>query len=114
MNTCQYIGSQIRKFRKQKDWTQEHLAFLMRVSKNTISNWEKGKTKIQVEQLGKLAGLFGVDVRELYPPQETCAGDMVVREAAEPQRVNGVDNAELKAQIAVMGNLLHQMSAKIE
>ena len=39
------IGKNIRNLRKQKKMSQEHLAGLLHVTRQAVSNWENGKSQ---------------------------------------------------------------------
>lgn len=59
------IGSFITDLRKEKNITQEQLASIIHVSRETISKWELGKRCPDVESLYKLSETFEVSVEEL-------------------------------------------------
>lgn len=59
------VAKNIRKIRSASGMTQEELAEKMYVTRQTISNWENGKSQPDVETLTKLAELFHVEVTEL-------------------------------------------------
>ena len=48
----------IRKYRKQKNWSQVTLAEKLGVGKTTISMWETGERKPNIIVLKKLSKLF--------------------------------------------------------
>ena len=52
----------LKEIRKAAGLTQKDVATYVGVSQNTYSYWENGKTKIDVESLGKLAKLFNVSI----------------------------------------------------
>lgn len=54
-NNRYFIGNEIRKYRDKKEWSQEHLATLMCISRATISKIENGKFAISVDYLAKFA-----------------------------------------------------------
>lgn len=58
----------IRKFRKQKGWTQEKLATVCGVSKSTVGMWEIGERKPDIITLKKIAVIFGCTTDELLEP----------------------------------------------
>ncbi len=59
------VAKNIRKIRSAAGMTQEELAEKMFVTRQTISNWENGKSQPDVETLTKLAELFRIEVTEL-------------------------------------------------
>ena len=50
------IGKNIRNLRKQKKMSQEHLAGLLHVTRQAVSNWENGKSQPDIETLEAIAG----------------------------------------------------------
>ena len=59
------LGENIYKLRKLKELSQEELAEVIGVSRQTISNWELGETSPNPEQLKLLSKVLGVSVDEL-------------------------------------------------
>jgi transcriptional regulator with XRE-family HTH domain len=70
------IGLRIRQLRKSQHLTQDKLGELVGRSQQEIYRWEKGLVRVHVEDLGKLAVVFGVDVKAFYDETE-CSGDPV-------------------------------------
>lgn len=56
---------QLLKLRTQKKWSQEFVSRRLEVSRQTISNWESGKSVPNLDHAYKIAKLFGVSVDEL-------------------------------------------------
>ena len=59
------IGKNIRDLRQQKEMTQEELAEKLFVTRQTISNYEQGKTRPDIDMLVKLAEALDEDVKIL-------------------------------------------------
>lgn len=59
------IGAQIKKFRTGMNLSQEELAERLYVSRQTISNWETGKSYPDIHSLLLLSTLFQVSLDEL-------------------------------------------------
>lgn len=59
------IGKNIRDIREQKKWTQEDLANQLFVSRQTVSNYETGRTKPDIEMLIKIASVLHTDIHDL-------------------------------------------------
>ncbi len=59
------IGTQIRKYRSAQELSQEELAERIYVTRQTISNWENGKSYPDVHSLLLLSSLFGVSLDQL-------------------------------------------------
>ena len=68
------VGKNIKKLRLSQGMTQEELAEKMFVTRQTISNWENGKSQPDLETLSVISSLFEVDpsvliygVKKAYP-----------------------------------------------
>lgn len=59
------IGNQIKKFRGKLNWSQETLAEKAYVSRQTVSNWENGKSYPDIHSLLLLGKLFNISLDEL-------------------------------------------------
>lgn len=73
MKTQNTIGVNVHKYRAAQGYTQEQLANLLGVTREQISNYEKGIRNIPVTSLNKLADLFGVELEELLEENSTVA-----------------------------------------
>lgn len=63
------IGKNIRDLRRLKQMTQDELAEKLFVTRQTVSNYEVGKSRPDVEMLVKIGEVLGVDIHELlYGP----------------------------------------------
>ncbi|EJG4482955.1 TPA: helix-turn-helix transcriptional regulator, partial [Enterococcus faecalis] len=56
MNT----GEKIRKYRMEKNLSQVELSSILLVSRQTISNWENGRTRPEMENLVLISNFFDV------------------------------------------------------
>ena len=59
------LGDNLRKYRKMQNLSQERLAEMLGVSRQSISLWETGKTQPSLDILAKLAGILGVTIDAL-------------------------------------------------
>ena len=59
------IGKQIQKYRAAKRISQEELADRIYVTRQTLSNWETGKTYPDINSLLRLSDLFHISLDEL-------------------------------------------------
>ena len=65
------IGKTIRHIREEKKMTQDELAEKLFVTRQTISSYETGRTKPDIEMLVKLASVFNMDIHDLiYGPPD--------------------------------------------
>ena len=63
------VGSFIQQKRSELNYTQEHLAKLIGVSKAAVSNWENGVSMVDVKYLIPLSHVFAVNADELLFPK---------------------------------------------
>jgi len=59
------LNEKIKSLRKQKCITQEELAILLNVVRQTVSKWEKGLSVPDAEMLIRIADIFEISVSEL-------------------------------------------------
>lgn len=55
-----FIGKRIKKFRERLEMTQQELAKLIRISRQSISQIENGDRRVTAEELKKFSEIFGV------------------------------------------------------
>ena len=68
------IGKNIKAIRLKKQLSQEELAEKLFVTRQTVSGYELGRTKPDVETLMRIAEVLGVDMNEvLYGPPEQAS-----------------------------------------
>lgn len=69
------IDKNIRYLRKQAGWTQEELAQRLFVTRQTVSLWELGKARPDIETLEQIAACFQVELSQvLYGPEHRSDG----------------------------------------
>jgi len=59
------VGRNIKKFRENKNLTQEEMAEQLNVTRQTVSSWETGRTEPDIETLERIAAALDVTVEEL-------------------------------------------------
>ena len=59
------IANNIKRLRLKRDWTQEHLADLVGVTRSTVTQWETGWSQPRMGAVEKLAAAFGVSVADM-------------------------------------------------
>lgn len=59
------IGEQISKLRKSEGMSQDDFAEMLHVSRQTVSNWENGKSYPDLEMIISISDHFGISVDEL-------------------------------------------------
>ncbi len=63
MNT---FANNLKKFRLQKEYTQEQVADILGVSSHTVSRWECNTTLPDVTILPEIAKLYCVSIDDMY------------------------------------------------
>lgn len=66
MSLREYMGKRISKAREGQELSQLSLAKALNVQRQTLSNWERGKTEPDGEQLLKIASECNVSISFLY------------------------------------------------
>ena len=61
------LGKRITEIRKQNNMTQEDLAEKFHVTRQTISNWENGKSYPDIETLVCISNEFNVSFIHIVP-----------------------------------------------
>ncbi|MBQ7902385.1 MAG: helix-turn-helix transcriptional regulator [Oscillospiraceae bacterium] len=59
------IAKNIKQLRQERNWTQQEMADMLFVTRQTVSNWENGKALPDVETLLQIAEKLDIDVNEL-------------------------------------------------
>lgn len=76
------FGSFIAEIRKEKGFTQKHLAELLHVSDKTISKWECGQGFPSIDLLEPLASALDLSLIELMKSERLAQDAMTVAEAS--------------------------------
>lgn len=63
---CTSFGAVICKYRKKCELSQPELAEIMKVSRNTITNWENNRVRPDVETIRDLCCTLGIPLYELF------------------------------------------------
>ena len=85
-----YIGSKIKQRRKELNLTQSKVAECIGVEYIQIQRYEKGQTRIPLENLLKLSGLFNVPMEYFY------------KELIGKHKSTQLSNPELEKEIAML------------
>lgn len=84
MELIAYVGERIRALRKVFNGgtglSQDALAEMVGTTANTVSRWETGVYRPSLEDLEKIARVFGVALADLFPPSGS-GHDQVEQEA---------------------------------
>lgn len=60
------FSERLKELRKEKQLTQQELAEILGVKRNTYSDWENGKSEPNYKKLVKIADFFGVSLDWLF------------------------------------------------
>ncbi len=64
------VGNNIKRFRTERGITQDELAEKLSVTRQAVSNWERGKTEPDIETLDRLAQALDVSAEALIYGEE--------------------------------------------
>lgn len=74
------IGKNIKQIRESKQMTQDDLAAKLFVSRQTISNYETGRTRPDIETLIKLSSILDIDIHVLiYGPPSVLTRTKILK-----------------------------------
>ena len=65
------IGTQIKRLRKERKYTQAHLAELLGTKPTTVASWEQGRNKPLMDKVQKMSIIFGVPISEIIGGEES-------------------------------------------
>ena len=68
-------GQSIRKIRRDKDYTQEYMAFEMGISQKAYSDIENSKVKMNLEILTKIADILDIKPSDICSISHKCGND---------------------------------------
>lgn len=64
------FGEKLKSERKNKGWSQEELAEMLFVSRQSVSKWETGQNYPSIDIIIKVSDLFGLTIDELLRSDE--------------------------------------------
>lgn len=67
------FGARVRRYRKAAGYTQEALARVLGVSLFTVSRWERGENKPDIDGLYRIAAALNIQVSDLLPEASETA-----------------------------------------
>ena len=80
-----FNGAVLKKERILKGFTKEELAEKLGVNRNTIYNWESGRTRPRIDMVRELDFIFGVKDDHWAPKFSCSCDDIVVRGDIQPE-----------------------------
>lgn len=78
------LGENLKRLRTEKGLSQEEVAGLLFLSRQTVSKWENNQAEPGVENLKALARLYGVSLDQLLLAESTGAPEDTPRQEEEP------------------------------
>lgn len=75
------FGDKLSALRREQNYTQEQLAELLGVSRQSVSKWESGKWSPSTANSVRLAKALKVSVEDLYDDGEASIEDVATKQA---------------------------------
>lgn len=82
------LGEKLKRLRKSRGLSQEQLAAELSVSRQSVSKWELGESKPEIENLIALSEYFNVSIDELLKMDKECTSKIKVRAKEEQSMMN--------------------------
>ena len=101
------IGEQIKKYRIEKDITQEQLGQLLGVTTQAVSRWERGGTP-DAELLPRLSEVLGVSIDSLFGREEQSIPTILARKLSQmpqPEAYRYTINICWAIQVGLLGEI---------
>ena len=95
------LGDNIKKYRKENDVSQEELAEMIGVSRQTLSKYETGESLPDIEKSKLLADVFSVSVDDLISYQKDQAENMGLGIPPRGKHIFGMVKVGDKGQIVI-------------
>lgn len=80
MDTQKLFGKRIKELRKQSNYTQEQLSEILGVFQKQIGNIETGTTFTTMNNLEKMADVFGVEIQDLFNFSHLKSNEEIIKE----------------------------------
>jgi transcriptional regulator with XRE-family HTH domain len=107
------IGTNIRKERILKGYSQEWLAQRIGISQNVISDIENGKVDIKMSKLEEIANVLEIDPFKLIQFEKTYFNNINNSQAESAIFKTGADNDEIiKVYQELISSLKNEIKAK--
>lgn len=69
------LGQNLRKLRSKTKYSQQDIADLLEIDRNTYANWENEKNDVKSEYIPKLAKIFKVEIAILFEEETNAVED---------------------------------------
>ncbi len=60
------VGTNLKKLRQRTKYSQQDIADMLNLDRNTYINWENETTDVKSKYIPQLADIFGVEINDLY------------------------------------------------
>ncbi|NMR35909.1 helix-turn-helix transcriptional regulator [Chryseobacterium aquaticum] len=60
------LGTKLKQLRQNKNWSQADVAYKLDVSQPAYNKWETDQTKPSLDNLGKIAEVFEIEIQDLF------------------------------------------------
>ena len=77
------FGALLRNARRRAQKGQKQLAAVLRLTRTSVSNMERGKHRIYLDQVYEAARFLRVDIAQLLPPLSSVLSDHELHEASD-------------------------------
>lgn len=91
------------RLRKQKGYSQEELAYLLGISRQSVSKWESGSSIPELERLIEIADLFKVSLDELVKGEKAVEQGFVVSDEQLHRVIRKSKEFEYKSSWMIAG-----------
>jgi transcriptional regulator with XRE-family HTH domain len=72
------VGSNIQRLRHENGHSQEHLARLLKLNKQSVWRMEAGRTDISCDTMDELAKIYNIEAATLAVPPETTISNKAI------------------------------------
>lgn len=110
------IGEVIRRYRKEKNMTQEEMAKRLGVTAPAVNKWERGKGQPDISLLSPIARLLGITLETLLSYNEQLSNEEIaniIREIDNKFEL-AVYNKDVAETLAIVKTLLDSISSMMD
>jgi len=68
------VGTNLKRFRSKTKFSQQEIADMLGVDRNTYTNWENETTDIKSQFIPKLAEIFEIKIQDLFDSEKKEGG----------------------------------------
>jgi len=101
------LANRLIEFRKKFGYSQEELANLLSVSRQSISNWESGEVTPSIDYLKELAKIYGVTLDDLISSDKTVEDALNKKTASDKDETNSAGNTQENNDTKKHGDRVH-------